>query len=75
MFLKQTRILALLSTIDRAITQPAERWTPPVSEQLIVWLDVCTLLDTSVKTTALSAHSHLLIRNQYLGPVLYYRAA
>lgn len=56
-------VLALLSTSDRTITLPAKRWTPPVSGQLIVWLDVCTLPDTLVNTTALSTHGHGPIHN------------
>lgn len=43
-FVRQMGTLALLSTSDRAITLPAKRWTPPVSGQLIVRLDVCMLL-------------------------------
>lgn len=62
-FVKQTSTLALLSTSDRAITLPAKRWTPPVSGQLIVQLDVCTLPDTLVNTTAPSAHGHCPIHN------------
>lgn len=62
-FARQTATLALLSTSDRAITLPAKRWTPPVSGQLIVQLDVCTLPDTLVNTTAPSASGHCPIHN------------
>ena len=62
-FVRQTSILALLSTSDRAITLPAKRWTPPVSGQLIVRLDACALPDTLVNTTAPSAHGHCPIHN------------
>lgn len=62
-FVRQTSTLALLNSSDRAITLPAKRWTPPVSGQLIVRLDVCTLPDTLVNTTAPLAHSHCPIHN------------
>lgn len=62
-FMKQTSTLPLLSTSDRAITLPAQRWTPPVIGQLIVWRDVCLLPDTVVNTTAPSAHSYCPIHN------------
>lgn len=62
-FVRQTSTLALLSTSDRAITLPAKRWTPPVIGQLIVRLDICTLPDTLVNTTAPSAHSYCPIHN------------
>lgn len=63
-FVRQTGTLALLSTSDRAITLPAKRWTPPVSGQLIVRLDVCMLLDALVDTTPPSAHGRCLIHNR-----------
>lgn len=63
MFARQTSTLAPLSTSDRAITLAAKRWTPPVIGQLIVQLDICTLLDTLVNTTAPSADSYCPIHN------------
>lgn len=62
-FVRQTSALAPLYTSDRAISLPTKRWTPPVSGRLIVQLDVCTLPDTLVSTTAPSAHSHCPIHN------------
>lgn len=62
-FVRQTSTLALLNTSDRAITLPAKRWTPPVTGQLIVRLDVCTLPDTLENTTAPSAQSHCPIHS------------